>query len=261
MRTSTVSSPAASPVTGTESDCRLVPGERREGGGDLERNAGAHEDVADAGEHRAVERRQGRQDDLLQQVDADRAVVAFAGEVDLDEARQNVEPQELAARLQGGAGDLGEARAGSDAAGHEVALHDPVDELAVRKAGQRAPQVAGKIAELQAAGELHVERRARDHAERAARRHGARQAPARDADPHAALNDCRMTCCVHRGLPGCVARNSARHRGDSRQTGPVPALAEQEETCYISSTSGEGNEIIRCQPGWNDRLEPESRPG
>ncbi len=190
-----------------------MAGERLKSGGDLERNAGAHEDIADAGEHRPVERRQGRQDDLLQQVDANPAVVPFAGEVDLDEARQDVEPQELAARLQGGTGDLGEVRAGGDAAGHEVALHDPIDELPVRKAGQRAAQVAARIPELQAAGELHVERRARNHAERAPGRDGARQTPARDADPHAALNDFRMTCFVHRGLPGsCGAEFSPTSR-------------------------------------------------
>ena len=94
--------------------------------------------------------------------------------------------------MQRVAGDLGEARAGGDAAGHEVALQDAVHQLAVGKPGERPSQVAGEIAELQAAGELHVERGARDHAESASGGHCARQAPTRDADPHAALNDLWM---------------------------------------------------------------------
>ena len=166
----------------------------RQGGGNLEWNPGAHQHVADPGEERAVERRQGRQHDLLQQVDADDAGVALAGEVDLDEARQHVELQQSAALRQRVTGDARETDSRSNASGHEIALHHALDEIRIRKTGHRPAEVAQRVAELQAARELDVERGPRDHSEPAGGSHRPRQAPARDADSHAALNDLRMTC-------------------------------------------------------------------
>ena len=60
-----------------------------------ERNAGAHQHVVDAGEHRAVERRQVRHLDLLEIVDADRILVAFARQPDFDEVGDDAELDEL----------------------------------------------------------------------------------------------------------------------------------------------------------------------
>ena len=52
-------------------------------------NARAHQHVVHAGEHGAVERRQGGQLDLGEQVDADQAVVPLLREPHLDERRQH----------------------------------------------------------------------------------------------------------------------------------------------------------------------------
>ena len=67
----------------------LAEGQVVEDAGDAARDAGAHQHVGDPGEHRAVERRQGGQLDLFEEIDADRAVVSLAGEEDFDEIRQH----------------------------------------------------------------------------------------------------------------------------------------------------------------------------
>ena len=70
-------------------------GERVEHPGNLARDAGAHEDVVHAGEHRAVERGEVGELDLREEVDADRPVVPFLGEAHLDERGEH---RELLAR-------------------------------------------------------------------------------------------------------------------------------------------------------------------
>ena len=67
-----------------------------DGGGDLARDARAHQHVVHSGEHRTIEQWEVGELDLGEQVDAHQPVVPLTGEVDLDEGRED--GQGLAAR-------------------------------------------------------------------------------------------------------------------------------------------------------------------
>ena len=163
-----------------------------EDAGDADRDAGAHEDGRHAGEHRAVDRRQDRQLDLLEVVDADGPVVPLTREEDLDEVRDDAELDELAggprARVHGN-------RAVGSVLGlsalDEVLLEDAPRHLRERERGDRAAHVTARVAVLEPARQDHVERRSRHDSELAEARNGIRERPVRDARAHAALDDLR----------------------------------------------------------------------
>jgi len=158
---------------------------------DLERDARPHQDVAHAGEHRAVDRDEVRRLDLLEIVDPDRVGVALPGEEDLHEvpeeailgerwrARQAVERQTDIGRIRG------------LAAGDVVARPDALGHAGKRKRVECAPAVATRVTVLEPAGEHLVERRPGDDTELAEAGDRLGQPPAGDGHAHPALDDSR----------------------------------------------------------------------
>jgi len=155
----------------------------------LARDSRAHQHVVDPREHGAQRGRQGRGLDLLQQVDADDAVVALLGEPDLGEVADQ-------AQLDGPlAGVDGERRvrpvglAGRTPAlpvvGRQHARRD-------RRRGevlQRPADVSARVAVLQAPRDDRVQGGAGDDAQLAEAGDDAGELPRRDGHPHAPLDD------------------------------------------------------------------------
>ena len=144
------SSPLLAPPTYSGYDGRLVVGAGVEHAGDLQRDAGAHQDVADAGQHGAVDGDQVRRLDLLEEVDADGIVVAFARQEHL---------HEVGDRSQTSASGRGHSwacvgrrvygRLGRLAAGDEVGAPDALGHRAERERVEGAAHVPAGIAILQ----------------------------------------------------------------------------------------------------------------
>ncbi len=171
---------------------RLVIGEEIQHAGNFERDAGAHQHVVHAGEHRSVDGGQVRRLDLLQIVDADRIVVTFAGQEDLDEIGDDTKRLPVRSRRGRGLRPGDERGVGRFASGDVVRVPHLVGESGDREVVQGPAHVAAGVAHLQAPRQHFIECRAADHAKLAERRDSARQAPVGDPDAHAALDDHRM---------------------------------------------------------------------
>ena len=168
----------------------------------LARDAGAHQHVVDAAEHRAEQGRGGGQLDLLEAVDADDAVVALLGQPHLGEVADH---GELLAGAHGAEGQLGQrlvGRVGAAAALDEVGVEHPLRHGGAGEVGQRAAVVPALVAVLQAAGEHGIHRGAGHDAEVTGARDLAGQAPARDRHAHPALDDRRAGSGRGAGLAG-----------------------------------------------------------
>ena len=167
---------------------------RREGAqqlGHLARDAGAHQHVVDAAEHRAEQGGRGGQLDLLEAVDSDDAVVALLGEPDLGEVADHGE------LLAGPGGVQGELRQRlvrglrTSATLDEVGVEHPLGHGRAREVGQGAAVVAALVAVLEAAGEHGVHRGSGHDAEVPGAGDLAGQPPAGDRDAHPTLDDRR----------------------------------------------------------------------
>ena len=168
-------------------------GEVGEQARDVAWHARPHQHGVDTGEHRAEDRRRGRELDLLEQVDADEAAMALFGQPHLDEVRHHGEPLAVGGLAQRHLVD-GAVRpsAGSATLEEESVGHAACQGL-VGEGGQRAACVAVRVAVLQVSCQDDVEGGARHDAELTQTRHGAGELPARDASAHSAL-DHRWKC-------------------------------------------------------------------
>ena len=169
----------------------LAGRERAQQLGHLTRDAGAHEHVVDAGEHRPEDRGRRGELDLLEAVDADDAVVALLGEPHLGEVADD---RELLAGLGGVHHQLGHGLVGGvgvAATLDEVGVDHPLRHGPAREVGERPAVVAARVAVLQAAGDHGIHGGAGDDPEVAGARHLAGQAPPGDGHAHAALDDRR----------------------------------------------------------------------
>ncbi|MCR6494332.1 hypothetical protein [Cellulomonas sp. P24] len=168
---------------------RTVLGELVEQVGDVARDAGPHQDDVDPGEHRPVGGGRGGHLHLLEEVDADRAVVTVLREPYLDEVgdhRELLRGLVLTEREPRDGGVGGAVRA---AVGPEVPLEHSRSDRGDGERGEGAPDAAVAVAVLQAAGDHEVERRAGDHPEVAGAGDLGREAPRGDPDAHAAEDD------------------------------------------------------------------------
>ena len=168
-----------------------VGGEGIEQGGDAGRDAGPHEDVIHAAEHRAVDRGGRGQLDLLQVVDAHRPVVPLLGQEHLGEIGRHGQFGTCLAGAQAEAGDRPERLRRIEPARNEIPGHDPFGRGGHGEVRQGPAQVPAGVAELEAPREGRVERDPGDHPELARPGHGAGQLPAGHPDAHAALDDRR----------------------------------------------------------------------
>ena len=178
-------------VDGEREPAGLVPREAVQKGRDLRRDARPHEHVVDAPEHRAVEHRRRRHLDLLEEVDADDAVVPLLGEPHLGERGDDGEFHRAGARPHAGLGNGRVRRAGA-AVGAEVPSEDRLDHPGDGEVRERAPDVPARVPVLEAVGDDDVERRTRDDAELTRGCDGAGEPPRRDGDPHPALDHDRI---------------------------------------------------------------------
>lgn len=170
----------------------LTGGEAVEGTGNLARDAGAHEHVVDAGQHGAVERGEGADLDLLEQVNADRVAVSAFGEMDLGEVGDDGELGEGAGGLYPGHRDGFEGGVGRFAAGDEEGVAHALGDRANGETFEGLVHVAAGIPGLEAAGEDDGEQRAGNDTELAELGDGTGEAPIGDGDAHASLNDLRL---------------------------------------------------------------------
>jgi hypothetical protein len=157
----------------------------------LQGNARAHKHVVDAGEHRSVYGCRVGQLDLLEEVDADEAVMAFLGQVYLYEIgghRQVVHG--LGARSVGRhlaqQQRLEIMRVGC-AFWPEPGRQYPAGSGTVGEGGQASAHVSATVALLQASGHDRVQCGSGNYAQRSLDGYRARQPPVGDADAHAAL--------------------------------------------------------------------------
>ena len=157
--------------------------------GDVQRNARAHQHIADAGQHGAEDRRKVRHLHLLQEVDAHRIFVPLAGQIDLDEVAHNAQLDDLAhiTLLVHGRQRVGHG--GGLSAGDVVLIPNALGHLREGKCIQSAAHVAAGISLIQSADKERIERCAGDNAQLTEFGDRIGQAPVGNADPHATLND------------------------------------------------------------------------
>ena len=188
---------------------RLVPGQTIECLGNLERNPGADDHIAHAGQERTVERRQMRNLNFFEIIDADGVGVALACQPDLDEIRDDREFQQFARAVAHRHRDALIRVGVGLAARDEVGLPDPLGHRRHREMVERATHVAAGIAILKPPRQNLIERRSGDNSELPEFRHGVSQAPGRDARAHAALDDRREVGHLPR-IISCAPRTSAK---------------------------------------------------
>ena len=169
-----------------------VRAQRIERAGDLARDPRPHDHVVHPGQQGPVYRRQVRHLDLLQIVDAHRPVVPLLGQPDLGEIAQHRQFQKLLRRIHREVGHRSKRGIRRFAALDVVLFQDALRDLGHGKMFQGAAHVASRVAQLQAARQNAVQRRARHHAQLPGLGHGARQAPVRNTGPHSSLDDARM---------------------------------------------------------------------
>ena len=168
---------------------RLVVHETVEHAGDLQRDARAHQHVAHPGEHGAVDRRQVRDLDLFQVVDAHRIRVALAREEDLDEVGHHAE------RLPISRGGGRRHRRGEErlvrrlASGDVVVIPHLCGQPRYREVVERPAHVPARVTHLQTPRQDLIESGSAHDAELPKSRDTAGQAPVGNAHAHAALDD------------------------------------------------------------------------
>ena len=159
------SSPCGAPSTSIFNSAGSPSAKLVEHAGDRPRDAGAHQHVVHARQHRAVQRGQGGELDLLQKLMpttppwpslARNTSTKFAATVNSSRARDG-------RRL--GRGSALEPHVGALAPGHEVLAQDPSGHRRRRDVLESLPHVAARIAQLQAAGQHHCQRGPGHHAE------------------------------------------------------------------------------------------------
>ena len=157
----------------------------------LRGHSGADQDDVDVGRHGADQRRGRPQLDLLEQVDADDAVVTLFREPHLHVGAEGAEPYGVDLLVQVEAGYGSEAGAFGAALGPVVTVEGLFHEDLVGVVRDGPPDVAAGVAVLQHARDEQVRPDARDHTEPAGPGDGGGELPAGDPDPHAALDDRR----------------------------------------------------------------------
>ncbi len=160
-----------------------------EDAGDLVGDSGAHQDVADSGEHRSIYRGEVGELHFLEEVDADGVGMTFAGEEDLGEVGGDAELDELAGLAVVVKGESWIRLGGGLAAGDEELVEDAAGEVGEGESGEGATHASTGVAVGEAPDEDLVERSAGDDAELAERRDSAGESPVGDSDAHPALND------------------------------------------------------------------------
>ena len=108
---------------------RLTRGEQIEDVRDLLGDAGSHQHRVDTGQHRAVQRVERRELDLLEVVDPDETVVAVLGEPDLGEVGEHGQVDERRRWIESLRRHGEVARAGRSAAGAVVATQHTFDDV------------------------------------------------------------------------------------------------------------------------------------
>jgi len=155
----------------------------------VHRNARAHQHVADAGQHCAVDGRQVRHLDFFQKVDADGILVVFTRQIDLDKVAHDAQLDHFAqvAALMHGHERIGH----SDglAASDVVLVPDALGHLWKGEGIQAAAHVSAGVAIGESADKERIKRRAGDDAELTEFGDRVGQAPVGDAHTHATLND------------------------------------------------------------------------
>ena len=145
-----------------------------DGGGNLARDARAHQHVIHSREHRAVEQWEVGALDLGEQVDAHQAVEPLPGEVDLHEGREDgkdfVSPRP--STVSAAQRQQAVHRAGCAAAGPEVLREHFIGHARHRKGRHGAADVAVRVAVLQVPDEHGIDRGTRHHAQVAQPRYG-----------------------------------------------------------------------------------------
>ena len=168
---------------------RLVIRERVERAGDLARNAGTHEHVVHAGEHRPIQRCEVGHLHLGEQIDSNHSVVPFFGQPDLHEIREHRHPLTLRAHDLLVHGERLVWRSLRAAVRQEIARQHPVAHRRDGEESHRSAHVTSDVSILKPANENGVHRRSRNDTQLFESRHGARKHPAGHANAHAALDD------------------------------------------------------------------------
>jgi len=161
------------------------------------RNAGAHQDEVNAGEHRAEKRRKRRELDLLEIVDADQSVVLSLGKTHLDEIGDDQKLNGLGRDSQMGDRRAQKRLVGLLAVGHEVLIEDAPRDFRIRKTIQRPAKLAVAIAQLQTTDEHGIQPGTRHDPQLARFGHRPSKEPGRDRRAHSPLNDDRVPSLGH----------------------------------------------------------------
>ena len=173
-------------------DCilrRLVVDVAVEHAGNFQRNPRAHDDVSNAGQHRAIDARQVSHLNLFQIIDAHRIRVSLAGQIDLDEVGHDAQLVQLARDVFLQLRNRDIWRALGLAPGDKVLLPDALRHCREGKRIQSAAHVAARIAILQPPRQDRVQRRAGDQPKLAETRNSLRQPPIRYARAHSTLDN------------------------------------------------------------------------
>jgi hypothetical protein len=170
---------------------RLAVGQTVQHSRDFSRDAGTHEHIVDACEHRPERGGRCRELDLLQVVHAHRPVMAQLGQVHLDEVARHDQLVASGVWAQPEPRGRPERDAGGQAARHEVPAQDPLGNSRQGKAGQRFAHVSVRVTPLQAPRQDRVQRYPGHHTQLPGRRHGSGQPPAGHTNAHPALDDHR----------------------------------------------------------------------
>ena len=155
------------------------------------RDAGTHEYVVHAGEHRAVQGGKVWHLNLGEQIDSDLAIMPFFREPDLDEICQHGQLLALCAHdspvhRQQLVGHVRRA-----AAGHEEALEHSCADFWYREVPHRATHVALGVAILKSPSENGVDRGTRHDTKLSVARYGIGEPPVGDGHAHASLDNLR----------------------------------------------------------------------
>ena len=162
------------------------------------RDARAHEHRVDAGKHGSEQGCGGPDLHLLQQVDADGAVMAFLRQRHLDVGAERRQPDGVRLLVQVELGDGAVRLTGRQAVRAEEALER---RLGIRLVGVRrkdTADMAAGVAVLQHARDEQVGSDAGDDTEPTGLRHRARESPMGDGNTHTALDDFgERVCAAH----------------------------------------------------------------
>ena len=170
----------------------LAPRQLIQQAGNGHGNARAHQHIIHAREHRAKERGQRGELDLLQVIDADQSGVTFLGQEHFREVGQHDEFDQRRGGMLGKDESRFEWLAGWFATRNEISIQRALRHAGNGKPRQRPAHIPVRIALLQSSCENHIQRRSRDTSELAQLGDSPGQTPVGDAGPHAALDDDRL---------------------------------------------------------------------